>query len=196
MHKRTAGADLIAVCSLGHRTDDNRTRVARSERTSHVRRAPAPTLAGLAAPGRQPRRPAPLSRAARPVRWRRERPCDLQPALLPKDEAQLARRTEAVGMRGPKGGAGTGVGDGAQKVLMEVATLAARSCSPNPPVCHSLSFSPCVSENSTADRSIKAEVRPAVQRRIPENARTSHSMQIPANSGNFCRAAKPVPHFP
>jgi hypothetical protein len=49
---------------------------------------------------------------------------------------------------------------------------------------------------STTDSGIKAHLPPGVQRRIPENARSSHFMQIPANSGNFRRTAKPAPHFP
>jgi hypothetical protein len=110
-----------------------RSRTLRRENRHSVRLRPeSPALTHVRAMRR--RHPPALRVQRHLLAGRRERPRHLQSALLAEDEPHLARRAQAVGVRGAERGARTAVGDCTQQVLVKEAVLAARllscSCAP------------------------------------------------------------------
>lgn len=75
----------------------------------------------------------------------RERPGHLEAPLLSEHEAELARRTQALGMIRSIRGTGTGVRHRAEQVPAKEAVLARRLSTPSPSICHAFP-SPSVSK--------------------------------------------------
>jgi hypothetical protein len=94
---------------------------------------------------------------------RGERPRDLHAALLAKDEPELARGPEPVGMVGSEGRAGPGLRDRAEQVLVKEAVFAAGFCDPGPCLCHSSDLVPVMFRTKRLI-AIKADFAPLVQR--------------------------------
>jgi hypothetical protein len=110
------------------------------------------------------------SRVQRDLLARRgECPRDLQPALLAEDEAQLARRPQAVGMGWSEGAAGTRLRYRTEEILVKEAVLAARFRCPSPTVCHAQLRPVRVSEYRRR-LGHQSDFTPLVQRPTPENA--------------------------
>jgi hypothetical protein len=94
---------------------------------------------------------------------RRERPRDLHAALLAKDEPELARGAEPVGMVGSEGGARPGLRERAEQVLVKEAVFAAGLCDPGPCLCHSSYLVPVMFRTKRLI-AIKADFAPLAQR--------------------------------